>query len=214
MPLAGGTPVPESRVGTLPGDLFRIGTDNAMTRRAFDGATLGAASTVSTGVDWSSVRGAFLVSGRLYTGNADGTMTVRDFDGASAGPATPLALNGLTSTQFPISRLTGMFFWNGRLYYTLSGDARLYYRWFTPESGVIGADTFVASGAGDGRNWSAVSGMTMASGRLVYATATGTLNAVEFTNGVPSGTATTLSGPAIDGQSWPSRALFVLNPAY
>jgi hypothetical protein len=24
MPLAGGTPVPESRVGTLPGDLFRL----------------------------------------------------------------------------------------------------------------------------------------------------------------------------------------------
>jgi hypothetical protein len=42
-----------------------------------------------------------------------------------------------------------MFFWNGRLYYTLSGDARLYYRWFTPESGILGADTFVASGATD-----------------------------------------------------------------
>jgi hypothetical protein len=55
--LAGGTPVPESRVGTLPGDLFRIGTDNATTRRAFDGAT--------------------------------------------AGSGTPLALDGLTSTQHP-----------------------------------------------------------------------------------------------------------------
>jgi hypothetical protein len=213
MPLAGGTPVPESRVGTLPGDLFRIGTDNAMTRRAFDGATMGAPSTVSAGVDWSSIRGAFAVSGRLYSGNADGTMTVRDFDGATAGLTTPLALNGLTSTQFPISRITGMFFWNGRLYYTLSGDTRLYYRWFTPESGVIGADTFVASGAGDGRNWAGVSGMTMASGRLVYATTAGTLSAIGFTGGVPTGTATTLSGPAIDGQSWQSRALFVLNLA-
>ena len=213
MPLAGGTAVPESRVGTLPGDLFRIGTDNAMTRRAFDGATVGAASTVTTGVDWSTVRGAFVVSGRLYSGNADGTMTVRDFDGATAGFTTPVALNGLTSTQFPISRVTGMFFWNGRLYYTLTGDTRLYYRWFTPESGVIGADTFIASGATDGRNWAGVSGMTMASGRLVYATTTGTLSAVDFTGGLPTGTATTLSGPAIDGQSWQSRALFVLNLA-
>ena len=42
MPLAGGTPVPESRVGTLPGNLFRLGTDGVMTRRAFDGTTLGA----------------------------------------------------------------------------------------------------------------------------------------------------------------------------
>ena len=185
MPLAGGTPVPESRVGTLPGDLFRIGTDNAMTRRAFDGTTPGAPSTVTTGVDWSTVRGAFVVSGRLYTGHADGTMAVRDFDGTGAGFTTPINLNGLTSTQFPISRVTGMFFWNGRLYYTLTGDTRLYYRWFTPESGVIGADTFTASGVTDGRNWSTVNGMTMASGRLVYATTTGTLSAVDFTVGSP-----------------------------
>ena len=149
----------------------------------------------------------------LFRSHADGTMNVRDFDGATAGFTTPVALNGLTSTQFPISRVTGMFFWNGRLYYTLTGDTRLYYRWFTPESGVIGADTFVASGATDGRNWAGVSGMTMASGRLVYATTTGTLSAVDFTGGLPTGTATTLSGPAIDGQSWQSRALFVLNLA-
>jgi hypothetical protein len=211
MPLEGGTAVPESRVGTLPGDLFRLGTDGAMTRRAATATTVGAPSTVTTGVDWSTVRGAFAVGGRLYTGHADGTMTVRDFDGVSAGPATPVALNGLTATQFPISRVTGMFFWNGRLYYTLSGDTRLYYRWFTPESAIVGADTFIASGATDGRNWSTVSGLTMASGRLLYATTTGTLSALDFTNGLPTGTATTISGPAIDGQSWQSRALFVLN---
>jgi hypothetical protein len=206
MPLAGGTPVPESRVGTLPGDLFRLGTDGTMTRRAFDGTSLGTASTVTTGVDWSTVRGAFVVSGRLYTGHADGTMTVRDFDGAVAGFTTPIPLNGLTSTHFPITRITGMFFWNGRLYYTLSGDTRLYYRWFTPESGTIGADTFTASGAGDGRNWSAVSGMTMASGRLVYATTTGTLHAVDFTGGVPTGSTT-----AVTTGFGSSRGLFVLN---
>jgi len=176
-----------------------------MTRRPFTGTTLGTPSTVTTGVDWSTVRGAFMVSGRLYTGHADGTMTVRDFDGTTAGFTTPIALNGLTSTQFPISRITGMFFWNGRLSYTLSGDTRLYYRWCTPESGVIGADTFIASGATDGRNWSTVSGMTMASGRLVYATTTGTLSAVDFAGGVPTGTATVL-----DTQSWQSRGLFVL----
>ena len=62
-------------------------------------------------------------------------------DGATSGFTTPIALNGLTSTQFPISRITGMFFWNGRLYF----------RWFTPESGTLGADTFVDSGATDGR---------------------------------------------------------------
>jgi hypothetical protein len=185
MPLAGAPRSPSPGSASSPGDLFRLGTDGAMTRRAFTGTSLGAPSTVTTGVDWSTVRGAFLVSGRLYTGHADGTMTVRDFDGATAGFTTPIALNGLTSTQFPITRITGMFFWNGRLYYTLSGDTRLYYRWFTPERGVLGAETFVASGAGDGRNWAGVSGMTMASGRLVYAATTGTLSAVDFANGPP-----------------------------
>jgi hypothetical protein len=167
MPLAGGTEVPEFRVGTLPGDLFRIGLDGAMARSPFTGTT--------------------------------------------AGPATPLALNGLTSTQFPVSRITGMFFWNGRLYYTLSADPRLYCRWFTPQSGTLGADTFVASGTTDGRNWSTVNGMTMASGRLLYATTTGTLSTVDFPNGLPTGPATAVSGPAVDGRSWQSRALFVLN---
>jgi hypothetical protein len=210
MPLEGGTAVPETRVGTLPGELYRLGLDGAMTRRDFDGTTAGTPSTVDTGVNWTNARGAFMASGRLYNGNADGTLTVRDFDGTTAGPATTMPLNGLTSTQFPISRITGMFFWNGRLYYTLSGDARLFYRWFTPESATLGADTFVASGAGDGRNWSTVNGMTMASGRLVYAT-TGTLSTVDFANGVPTGPTTVVSGPTVDGHTWQSRGQFVLN---
>jgi len=211
MPVAGGSPVPEYRVGTLPGDLYRLGLDGALTRRSFDGTTAGAPATVATGVDWSTARGAFMVSGRLYTGNADGTLTVRDFDGATAGFSSLIVLNGLTSTQFPISRITGMFFSNGRIYYTVSGgDTRLYYRYFTPESGVVGADTFVASGATDGRNWSTVNGLAMASGRLYYATTAGTLSAVDFTDGLPTGSATVLSGPDVDGQTWQSRGLFVL----
>ena len=102
------------------------------------------------------------------------------------GQVQSLADAPTASIQFPVTRITGMFLWNGRLYYTLSGDAHLLYRWFTPESGVIGADTFVASGTTDGRNWSSVSGMTMASGRLIYGTTTGTLSAVDFTAGVPT----------------------------
>jgi hypothetical protein len=97
-------------------------------------------------------------------------MTHSAFDGTAAGPATPVALNDLTSSQLPVSRTTGMFFWNGRLYYTLSGG-----------------DTFVASGVGDGRDWSGVNGMTMASGRLLYGSSTGTLSTVDFSGGLPTG---------------------------
>jgi hypothetical protein len=55
--------------------------------------------------------------------------------------------------------------------------------------------------------------MTMASGRLLYASSTGTLSAVDFSGGLPTGPATVVSGPATGGQSWQSRALLVLNPA-
>jgi hypothetical protein len=132
MPVDGGTTVPESLVGTLPGELYRLALDGSMTHRSFDGTSLGTPTTIATGVDWSTAHGAFMVSGRLYTGLADGTLTVRDFDGTTAGSATTIALNGLTSTHLPVSRITGMFFTDGRLYYTLSADPRLFYPWFTP----------------------------------------------------------------------------------
>jgi hypothetical protein len=215
MPVAGGSAVPEPRVGAMPGELYRLGTTGVMDHRAYDGTAFGAPAPVP-GVDWTQARGAFMVSGRLYTGWSDNNLYVRDFDGTTAGPAMALNLAGVnTSTIFPVSRVTGMFFEpasmffepaSGRLYYTLSGDARLLYRYFTPESGVVGAETFTASATG----WSSVSGMTLASGKLYFATSNGNLSAVDFAGGVPSGSPTVISGPAVDGQSWQSRGLFVL----
>jgi hypothetical protein len=208
MPVAGGSAVPEPRVGAVPGDLYRLGTTGVMDHRSYDGTVFGAPAPVP-GVDWTQARGAFMVSGRLYTGWSDNNLYVRDFDGTTAGPAMALNLAGVnTSTNFPVNRVTGMFFEpaSGRLYYTLSGDARLLYRYLTPESGVVGAETFTASATG----WSSVSGMTLASGKLYFATSNGNLSAVDFAGGVPSGSATVISGPAVDGQSWQSRGLFVL----
>ena len=46
--------------------------------------------------------------------------------------------------------MTGMFFENGRIYYTVSGNPRLYYRYFTPESLVVGANLFVGSSTAEG----------------------------------------------------------------
>jgi hypothetical protein len=208
MPVAGGSAVPEERVGAVPGELYRLGPTGTMDHRGYDGTAFGAPTPVP-GVDWTQARGAFMVSGKLYTGWSDNNLYVRDFDGATAGVATALNLAGVnTSTNFPVTRVTGMFFEpsSGRLYYTLSGDVRLLYRYFTPESGVVGAETYVASATG----WSGVSGMTLASGRLYFATSNGNLSAVNFAGGVPAGSATVLSGPAVDGQSWQSRGLFVL----
>jgi hypothetical protein len=51
----------------------------------------------------------------------------------------------------------------------------------------------------------------MASGRLFYATTTGALSTVDFSGGLPTGNASLVSGPAVDGQTWQSRGLFVPN---
>ena len=209
MPVEGGSAVPESRVGAVPGELYRLGLTGAMDHRSYDGTAFGAPTTVP-GVDWTQARGAFMVSGKLYTGWSDNNLYVRDFDGTTAGAATALNLAGVNvSTNFPVNRITGMFFdpASGRLYYTLNlGEQRLFYRYFTPESGVVGAETFTASATG----WSTVSGMTLASGKLYFATTNGNLSSVDFAGGVPSGSATVLSGPAVDGQNWQSRGLFML----
>ncbi len=47
-----------------------------------------------------------------------------------------------------------------RIYYTVANDSRLYYRYFTPESEVVGAQTFQADAGAV--NFSSAAGMTLA----------------------------------------------------
>jgi hypothetical protein len=213
-PVSGGAPIPDAVPGVLPGSLHQAGwTDNQLTKRSFDGTTAGTPSTVEAST-WSSVRGAFWISGKLYTGWSNGTFQVQDYDGTTLGPRTTVNLNGLTSSQFPVSSLTGMFYENGKLYYT-RGDAQLYYRYFEPQSQMVGGQQFVASGNGDGFNWSSANGTTMASGRLYYTTPPPLLIGngselwqVDWANGRPvPGTAVRLYSTG-----WASRAMFVTNP--
>jgi hypothetical protein len=213
LPLAGGTALPPAVPATLPADLHAANLDDTLVRRAFDGTTPGPPTVVSgpgDGIAWSRARGAFALDGRVYTGWDDGTLTVRGFDGTTFGPATPLDLHGLTSTHFPIAGVSGMFFDAGRLYYTVAGDPRMFFRYFTPESGVVGAETFVATGNGDGFDWRNVRGMTLASGRLYYGATDGNLRRVDFAAGRPLGGSSLVSGPAVgDGATWTTRGLFV-----
>jgi beta-propeller uncharacterized protein DUF5122 len=219
LPVAGGTTPPAANPGTLPGQLVTMGSGSSPTGRSFDGTTAGTPSTLANGgVDWSHVRGAFMLSGTLYTGWDNGHLYARSYDGTAFGSVTDLPLNGLTSSNFPISNLTGMFFdkATGRLYYTVSGDSRMYYRYFEPESGILGAQTFTISGNGDGLSWSGVSTMTMANGKIYYVVNSfgqQNLYSISFANGRPvPGTQVLVSGPAKhDGQIWPGRAMFVVS---
>jgi hypothetical protein len=210
-PVAGGTTPPQQRVGSLRGDFYQLALDGSLVRRSFDGTTttttFGAPTTINTGVNWSSARGAFMLSGQLYNGASDNNVFVRSFNGTTVGGATALNLLGLQAQNFPVASVTGMFFdpQRGRLYYTVAGDGRLFYRWFEFESNIMGAEQFVAAASG----FSTVQGMTMAGGNLYYGTTSGQLFRVAFVNGAPSGGATQISGPGIDSNLWQARGLFV-----
>ncbi len=215
MPLAGGTTVPVHQAATLPGTLWTLPTavGGSLTRRSFNGTTPGATSTISTpGVDWSRARGAFITNGRIYMGWSDGRFYSRTFNAATVGPAVEVDLHGLTAASpgfFPVANITGMVYDAGRLYYTVSGDSTLYYRYFTPESQTVGAQRFTAQTGGIA--WQDVQGMALAAGKLYFARSNGTLYSVSFSGGTANAsTLATVDTSA--GQAWASRGMFVRNP--
>ncbi|MEX0990114.1 MAG: hypothetical protein WD206_07455 [Actinomycetota bacterium] len=232
LPLAGGVTVPPSDVPQLPNDLYVMRRTNQgqLFRYAFDGTTLGPRVKKTTAVNWNSARGAFTVNDTLYTGWSDGTLLARSFDGTTLGAAQTVDLHDLdviapgssfripgTTLNVPrldvhLTNATGMFFDQGRLYYTVQSDPRLYYRYFTPSSRVVGAMLHVAdTTAESGIDWGGVRGMTMAGDSLFLVDASGVLSEADFGNGDPSGPPTSISGPGIDGETWTARGLFVLD---
>ncbi|WP_410964140.1 hypothetical protein, partial [Salmonella sp. SAL4448] len=77
-----------------------------------------ATDIATPGTDWSTARGAFFTNGFIYSGQSNGAFVRRTFDGTTLGSAETVSLNGLSSSQFPVSNLTGMFLDGGFLYYT------------------------------------------------------------------------------------------------
>jgi hypothetical protein len=240
-PASGGFAPPPVVTYSLPNDLYDLNTTTgSLERRSYDLTTFGSTSQVTTGVDWRNARGSFMVSGKLYTGWSDATFTVRDFDGTTMGAPSVINLNGLgtqppssflipgTTTRVPafttdLQNMTGAFYSNGRMYYTvnrpgggstnLANNNKLYYRYFTPESQVVGASLFVASSypADTTIQWANVRGMTLANDRLIYATTDNRLWRVNWSGTGPVGTPTQIGGPGIDTVAWASRGLFVFN---
>jgi hypothetical protein len=189
-----------------PGVLLRRGVDGS-------GVPTGAATTANTAIDWSLVRGAFLLNGTLYYGVGNGGLFARTFNKTTGavGAQRAVNLNDDPDTgeriPFAIANLTGMFYDTNthRIYYTLAGDSQLYYRYFTPESEVVGAETFVGNSSVD---MSTVSGMTLAGGNVLYgSSADGALRSVPFSGGEINGSSTVTSN---DG-TWRYRAIFVPN---
>src|SRR5688572_6422241 len=219
-PLAGGAAVAQPQPIGLPAELLSVGPAG-LVKRAFDGATLGAPVALGTAADGGRVRGAFWLAGQLYEGRDDGRLLRWRYDGTTFGEAAEVNLRGLPPAHqnhnaimygFPVADVTGMFYDGGRLYYTVAGDRRLFYRYFLSQPNVaddvVGAQVLVASGAGDGLDWSRVQGMTAAGGAIYWSEGTD-LRRVDFAAGQPRpGTVTTVAR----GVNLDARGLFLLPP--
>ena len=191
-------------------------TTGVLQRRAVDatGAPTGSPTTANSALDWSTVRGAFLLNGTLYYGLNDGNLYKRTFDKNTGVLGAQKVVNLYDDPDdggripFSIANMTGMFYdtTTHRIYYTLFGDSQLYYRYFTPQSDVVGAQTFTANTSGV--DFGSVAGMTLASGHILYgSSADGSLRSVSFSGGQVTGSPTVLSS---DG-TWKYRAIFVPN---
>ena len=133
---------------------------------------------------------------RLRAGLIRRTAVVSLYDDPDTGERIP----------FAIANLTGMFYDTAthRIYYTLFGDSRLFYRYFTPESRVVGAQQFTADA--NGVDFRSTAGMTLAGGKVLYGSSTdGALRTVPFAGGKVTGSPTVASS---DG-TWKYRAIFV-----
>ena len=205
------------------------GQGPALTRRSFTGSAGGVGTprgVRGAGLDWSSVRGAFMVHGSLFLSRADGDFEKRRFDGTTLGEAT--LVNGhdqlvrLGEWHSDAASVTGMFFDGGRIYYSLAGSKQLFYRYFTVESGVVGARRYRASATNTkakGIDFSTVRGMFVTPSDLFWATTNGNLHRVGWNpqraggRPVGGGKGTVVSGPRYDGQDWTARALFLFQDA-
>jgi PKD repeat protein len=187
------------------------------------------ANLSGTGISWGAIRGAFMVNGELIYGKNDGRLYERTYDGTTFGAEVALdpyddpfwdsvdtgsgqTYQGTAPTLFgsELSSVTSMFYTNGRMYYTVAGRSQMFWRWFEPESGVVGSDEFTTS-ATDTNNYSTVAGGFL-SGHTFYLADrnTGQLESAPWSGTAVTGAPTVLN----TGQSdWASRGMFMLADA-
>jgi hypothetical protein len=181
-------------------------------------------------MDWSAVHGAVLIGSTLFYGKSDGMLYSRTFNGSlfgteqtvnpysdplwdnvidsGRGTHGTLTLKGVQPDFYAqIPSVTAMAFspQTRRLYYTLAGDSALYYRAFSPDSGVI----YPIASTVTGISMAQTTGLLISGGTLWYANGTtGDLTQVGLG---PSGYTTApalVAGPSTGGASWAAGTLF------
>ncbi len=215
-----------SRPGVPPAG---AGSD-ALTSRSFDGKTAGTPSTgTASTVAWRNGRGGFVAGGALYYGSTvDATIHRRALDGSSDVALNPYhdpiwenvnnGSGGTYAGNVPdlyasLDSVTSMFYAKGRLYYTLQGSRTLYGRFFSTDSGILGAQAFVADTT---RDWSDTTGAFLSGGLLYLARADGNLYSLGWSD-APAVTGQPVAGrptssPALVSSTgdWGGRAMWLV----
>ena len=110
------------------------------------------------------------------TGSPPGGAFERSTDGST------WTLAGVVDRR-PVADITAATYANGLIYYTVSGDSRLYEVGFGVENGLVSTlPARVVSGDGDGLGWSGVRGLTYAGGKLLARPPTGSSTALTLAN--------------------------------
>ncbi len=203
-PLDGGTAVPVPTPASLPTDLY-AGDGSTLTTQTFDGAGLGAESTVGGNVlDFDDVLGVFHQAGRIYyMDDGSGDLRSRSFDGITMGAEV------IEPSWVDWNDARSAVWIDGRLYYTETGSDELRYQYFSLESGIVGSQTFTVSGNGDGLDWTDTRGLAYADGLLYFTEANGNLSSIVMSGVAPvPGSDVLISGPGVDGRDWSGKDIF------
>ena len=211
--LTGGQEVPVPTTPALSGTVIQLGRPlgggGPVDAAAFTPLTNAFANGKTTRENdverFSLARGAFVIGSTLYTPWADGRLRSRNISGRALGKPRNVDLHGGRFGR-DAKKLTGIFFEpsTSRVYYTMSGDPHLYWRWFTPESRTMGAMRFQADSASLPARQ--VRGMFLSGGYLYFAEArTGHLMRVAFDPGTTGAPGAGIVGvPALvnDNRNW------------
>jgi hypothetical protein len=200
-PVAGGEPVPASPNHFLPGPVYVSGPGASLVSRSYDTVGFGNAAAVADPgtVPWASVHGAFLYDGTLFFAvNGDINLWQASFDGSTVGPPSVVPGN-----WFDFSAVKTMTYDSGRLYYT-TGDGKLYDRWFTGATPMVGSQLNTAAATG----YAGVTSMFITDGTL-YVQAGGKLYRRAMDGAAPVGASVQVSGPGLDSIGWDATSTFV-----
>ncbi len=242
-PLTGGYVPASAAVPALPANIYEAGPTNSthagvddLAYRSYAPPAYGPQTVVpGTSIPWSNTRGAFVLASTLFYGLSDGTFHKASFNGTTIGASSvvdpyndPVWANvqtgsGQTYRGTPsgyyaeLSTVTGAFYSDGRLYYSQTNRAGLHWRYFTPDSGIVGTTEFSVPGG----IFANVAGVFHSGSTIYYATtASGSLHSVAFTDGGSDGadpsvdisTDRVISSPSLDGRDWRSRGMFLYAP--